>query len=601
MSLARRCSRTPCGRPAVQTLTYVYADQTAVLGPLATFAEPHAYDLCALHGERLSAPRGWEVLRLAVDPSDRGPSDGRPARPGRRRARGRPSAGAATASRRRRSRPRDHTPRAPARPHHRLTPGRPTRAAPAPTRVCWSWPSTLDPANVHAIFKAYDVRGTVPDQLDEELARATGRAYVQVTGATEVVVGYDMRPSSPGMAGAFADGATDGRRRRHDDRPGLDRPALLRLGPPRHAGRDVHRQPQPGAVQRHQDVPGARAADRPGDRARRDPRPGGLRRLRRPPTRTGSITEHDVLEAYAAHLLSLAPRPPDAGSRSSPTPATAWPATPRRPSSAGSATRSSWCRCTSSSTARSRTTRPTRSRPTTSSTCRPRCSRSGPTSAWPSTATPTAASSSTSSAARCRRRRSPRLIAERELAKDPGATVIHNLITSRAVPELVTELGGTPVRTRVGHSFIKATMAETNAIFGGEHSGHFYFRDFWRADSGMLAALHALAALAGHRRAALRAARRATSATRCRARSTRPSADAAGDHRGDRGDVRRPRRRHHRPPRRAHRQPRRLAVQRALLQHRAAAAAQRRGQGRGDDGGDARRRARPDPRRELTA
>jgi phosphomannomutase len=88
------------------------------------------------------------------------------------------------------------------------------------------------------------------------------------------------------------------------------------------------------------------------------------------------------------------------------------------------------------------------------------------------------------------------LIAARELAKEPGATVIHNLITSRAVPEIVTELGGTPVRTRVGHSYIKATMAETGAIFGGEHSGHFYFRDFWRADSGMLAALHALAALA---------------------------------------------------------------------------------------------------------
>ena len=88
------------------------------------------------------------------------------------------------------------------------------------------------------------------------------------------------------------------------------------------------------------------------------------------------------------------------------------------------------------------------------------------------------------------------LIAARELAKEPGATVIHNVITSRSVPEIVTELGGTPVRTRVGHSFIKARMAETDAIFGGEHSGHFYFRDFWRADSGMLAALHTLAALA---------------------------------------------------------------------------------------------------------
>ena len=87
------------------------------------------------------------------------------------------------------------------------------------------------------------------------------------------------------------------------------------------------------------------------------------------------------------------------------------------------------------------------------------------------------------------------LIATRELAKSPGSTIIHNLITSRAVPEIVSEHGGKPVRTRVGHSFIKATMAESNAIFGGEHSGHFYFRDFWKADSGMLAAMHALAAL----------------------------------------------------------------------------------------------------------
>jgi phosphomannomutase len=89
------------------------------------------------------------------------------------------------------------------------------------------------------------------------------------------------------------------------------------------------------------------------------------------------------------------------------------------------------------------------------------------------------------------------LIATRELAREPGATIIHNLITSRAVPELISSRGGTPVRTRVGHSFIKAKMAETNAVFGGEHSGHFYFRDFWFADSGMLAALHTLAAL-GH-------------------------------------------------------------------------------------------------------
>lgn len=87
------------------------------------------------------------------------------------------------------------------------------------------------------------------------------------------------------------------------------------------------------------------------------------------------------------------------------------------------------------------------------------------------------------------------LIAVRELQRYPGASIIHNLITSAAVPEVIIENGGVPVRTRVGHSFIKATMAQTDAVFGGEHSGHFYFRDFWRADSGMLAALHLLAAL----------------------------------------------------------------------------------------------------------
>jgi phosphomannomutase len=89
------------------------------------------------------------------------------------------------------------------------------------------------------------------------------------------------------------------------------------------------------------------------------------------------------------------------------------------------------------------------------------------------------------------------LIAARELARVPGSVVIHSLITSRAVPEVIREHGGTPVVTRVGHSFIKAEMAAHDAVFGGEHSGHFYFRDFWNADSGMLAALHTLAALGG--------------------------------------------------------------------------------------------------------
>jgi len=88
------------------------------------------------------------------------------------------------------------------------------------------------------------------------------------------------------------------------------------------------------------------------------------------------------------------------------------------------------------------------------------------------------------------------LIAIRELKRKPGSTIIYNLISSKAVPEIVREHGGIPLRSRVGHSYIKKMMADSGAIFGGEHSGHFYFSDFWRADSGALAALFAIAELA---------------------------------------------------------------------------------------------------------
>jgi phosphomannomutase len=81
------------------------------------------------------------------------------------------------------------------------------------------------------------------------------------------------------------------------------------------------------------------------------------------------------------------------------------------------------------------------------------------------------------------------MVAKSMLEKHPGATIIHNLICSKTVPEVIRENGGTPVRTRVGHSFIKEKMAETGAVFGGEHSGHYYFADNYRADSGLIAAM----------------------------------------------------------------------------------------------------------------
>jgi phosphomannomutase len=352
---------------------------------------------------------------------------------------------------------------------------------------------TLDPANLHAVFKAYDVRGTVPDQIDEHLARATGRAFAQVVGAATVVVGHDMRPSSPGMAGAFAEGASEA---------GAD---VVMIG--------LASTDQLYFASGHLGHPGAMftASHNPAQyngikmcRAYATPvgMETGLAEIRdlvaepKPVAgQSGSISEHDVLEAYAAHLLSLAPVTgrrlkvvADAGNGMAGHTAPAvfgrlgdqvdlvpmyfeldgsFPhheANPIEPANLVDLQKRVLAEGADIGLAFDGDA--------------DRCFIVDERGEAVSPSTLTA------------------LIASRELAKEPGATVIHNLITSRSVPEIVLELGGNPVRTRVGHSYIKATMAETGAIFGGEHSGHFYFRDFWRADSGMLAALHTLAALA---------------------------------------------------------------------------------------------------------
>lgn len=356
-------------------------------------------------------------------------------------------------------------------------------------------------ANVRAVFKAYDVRGLVPEQLDEEIARATGRAYVQVTGATEVVVGHDMRPSSPGLAGAFADGAT---------RAGAD---VVMIG--------LASTDQLYFASGHLGLPGAMftASHNPAQyngikmcRAHAQPigLDTGLAEIRdlvieylqagegvdAVAARIGSISEHDVLAAYAAHLLALAPVTGrrlkvvvDAGNGMAGYTA---PAVFERLGSDAVEIVPMYFEL--DGTFPNHEANPIEAENLRDLQARVLEERADIGLAFDGDADRCflvdergeAVSPSTLTA----------LIAARELAKEPGSTVIHNLITSRAVPEIVTELGGVPVRTRVGHSFIKATMAETDAIFGGEHSGHFYFRDFWRADSGMLAALHALAALA---------------------------------------------------------------------------------------------------------
>ncbi|MGA8257138.1 MAG: phosphomannomutase/phosphoglucomutase [Nocardioides sp.] len=354
---------------------------------------------------------------------------------------------------------------------------------------------TLDPANLGAVFKAYDVRGTVPDQLDEHLARAVGRAFVQVTGAVEVVVGYDMRPSSPGMAGAFADGASE---------QGAD-VTLIGLASTDqlyfasgHFGRAGAMFTASHNPAQYNGIKMCRAHAVPigldtGLSEIRDLAASGDFAT---PTRSGSIDEHDVLAAYAAHLLALAPVTGralkvvvDAGN------GMAGYTAPAVFGRMGDQVDVVPLFFELDGTFPNHEANPIEAENLVDLQRAVLAEGADIGLAFDGDAdrcflvdeTGRAVSPSTLTA----------LIADRELAKHPGSTIIYNLITSRAVPELVEELGGTAVRTRVGHSFIKATMAETDAVFGGEHSGHFYFRDFWRADSGMLAALHALAALAG--------------------------------------------------------------------------------------------------------
>jgi phosphomannomutase len=354
--------------------------------------------------------------------------------------------------------------------------------------------SAISAAVLSAVFKAYDVRGTVPDQIDEGLARAVGGAFVQVTGAagSGVVVGHDMRPSSPGMARAFAEGAAAA---------GADVTliglastdqlyfASGTLGLPGAMFTASHNPAQYNGIKMCR----AHAVPLGAETGLSDVRDlvaaGDLPTAEQP----GRITERDLLEDYAQFLLKLAPVTGrrlsvvvDAGNGMAGHTAPAvldhldldvtpmyyeldgtFPnheANPIEP--ANMADLQAKVRETGADIGLA------------FDGDADRCFIVDERGDIVSPSVLTA------------------LIASRELAREPGSAVIHNLITSRAVPELVTELGGTPVRTRVGHSFIKATMAETDAVFGGEHSGHFYFRDFWRADSGMLAALHVLAALA---------------------------------------------------------------------------------------------------------
>ncbi|MDX3643256.1 phosphomannomutase/phosphoglucomutase [Streptomyces sp. MB09-02B] len=354
-------------------------------------------------------------------------------------------------------------------------------------------------ADLSTIVKAYDVRGVVPDQWDEPLAELFGAAFAQVTGADALVIGHDMRPSSPGLSRAFARGAaalgvdvteiglcsTD---QLYYASGALNLPGAMFTASHNPAQYNGIKLCRAGAAPVGQDT--------------------GLAEIRElveawsesgapaPAAAPGTITRRDTLEDYAAHLRGLVDltsvRPLKVvvdsgngmGGHTVPTVFAGLPldlvpmyfeldgtfpnheANPLDPANIvdlqkrvreegadlGIAFDGDADRC------------------------------------FVVDERGDAVSPSAITA----------LVASRELAKHGGkGTVIHNLITSWSVPEVVRENGGTPVRTRVGHSFIKAEMARSGAIFGGEHSAHYYFADFWNADTGMLAALHVLAALGG--------------------------------------------------------------------------------------------------------
>jgi len=347
-------------------------------------------------------------------------------------------------------------------------------------------------SDLDKIFKAYDIRGVVPDQLDEHVAEAVGAAFVRLTSAGQLVILHDMRTSSEPLANAIARGAASQGTNVIYGGLGstdmvyyasgfLDIPGIMITAshnPARYNGLKLCKAgAKPVGIEtglaevRDMVARGVPASDKP----------------------RGTIATRDLLPGYAAYLRKLvdlsAIRPltvvVDAGNGMAgytvPTVLEGLPlevipmyfeldgtfpnheANPIDPENLRDLQKAVVSHGADIGLAFDGDA--------------DRCFVVDERGEIVSPSVLTA------------------LIASRELAGEPGASIIHNLITSRAVPMIVTERGGVPVRTRVGHSFIKAKMAETKAIFGGEHSGHFYFRDFWFADSGLIAALHTLAAL----------------------------------------------------------------------------------------------------------
>jgi phosphomannomutase len=342
------------------------------------------------------------------------------------------------------------------------------------------------------IFKAYDVRGIYPDEIDEDVARRIGNAFAVFTGAQRLVVAYDMRPSSGPLSAAFIDGATLAGASVVD--AGLASTDLMyfaagRLDAPGAMFTASHNPAQYNGIKLCRAGAAPVGQDTGLAQIKAVVAEGRLERAATP----GTVTRRDLVDDFATHVRgfvdvgALAPLRVVADTANGmgglvvprvfdglpfdltvlyPELDGTFPNHPADPIQAENLR-------------------------DLQAAIREKGADVGLAFDGDADrvflvddrAEPLSGSLTTS------------IVAKGILEKHPGETVVHNLICSRAVPEIVREMGGTPVRTRVGHSFIKQVMAETGAIFGGEHSGHYYFRDNWRADSGIIAALVVLAQL----------------------------------------------------------------------------------------------------------
>lgn len=346
--------------------------------------------------------------------------------------------------------------------------------------------------SLDTIFKAYDVRGVYPDEIDEGIAKRIGNAFVRFTGASTVVVGYDMRPSSVPLSQAFIEGATlagadvvnvglASTDLVYFAAGTLDAPAAMFTASHNPAQYNGVKLCRAGA---------APVGESTGLVQIKEAVASGL--LERA-EEIGQVREQDMLSAFAEHVRSFAdlsvlrplkivadtangmgglvvPRVFEGlpfhlevlfGELDGTFPN--HPADPIQPENLMSLR--------------------TRVLETGADLGLAFDGDADRVFLVDNEGEPVSGSTTTA------------IVAKTMLARTPGGTVVHNLICSKAVPEVIRECGGEPVRTRVGHSYIKQVMAETDAIFGGEHSAHYYFRDNWRADSGSIASMVVLEAL----------------------------------------------------------------------------------------------------------